>query len=179
MLLLHKDQYSYKSILFPRAYGQKKWREKTLAPPGRTMGSHRRCRGCTKTSYKTEYFIQLYYLGRKRGQWKKILQSWRASIILCPVHHCSVDRFSGFGKSKGSSKWSGSLICCCLVAAETILFVNTIQDSRQLGLKLDVYPPAAFPTGSFHIIKKKMWVDFYPRGHLRTQQLCAIKKHSV
>lgn len=42
-----------------------------------------------------------------------------------------------------------------LVAAETMLFVNTLQDSQRLLLQCGVHLPAPFPTGSSHIVKKK------------------------
>lgn len=42
-----------------------------------------------------------------------------------------------------------------LVTAETMLFVNTLQDSQKQLLQFGVHPPAPFPTRSSHVIKKK------------------------
>lgn len=69
--------------------------------------------------------------------------------ISCPNHHDSTNIFQALERLNAVVKEEA------LLPAETILFVNIIQDSQGQRLKLGVYPPAAFSAGSFHIIKKK------------------------
>lgn len=70
----------------------------------------------------------------------------------CPIHHHSPNIFQALERLNAVVNEAALL---SVVASETILSVNIIQDSHRPGLKLGVYSPAAFPAGSFHIIKKK------------------------
>lgn len=90
----------------------------------------------------------------QKGQWRKSLRGWRWGHNKLSCSPSFNKYFSGFGKIKGSCNWGSSyllLVGCCRDHS----ICKHFPGLTPLRLKLDVYPPAAFPTGSFHVIKKK------------------------